>query len=85
MKTPDHRLTSTKEETQLKIYREGDHVRLQLKDNTTNKMLFNFYVHKDAYEELWKHMTTHLATRTPEVVLEGYIDLPEFTSPEDRT
>lgn len=40
----------------MRVFREGNRVRLQLMDMQSNKMLFNFSVEEEAFPELKKHM-----------------------------
>lgn len=53
-------------------------MRLQLKDQDNNKMLFSFYVHQSVYEELRQDMLACLNRQTYAAVFEA----KEFT-PED--
>ena len=61
----------------MKIFKEGDRVRLQLKDQENNRMLFSFYVHKSVYEELRRDMLACLQRQTYAAVFEGKEYTPE--------
>jgi len=47
----------------VKIFDEGDFVRLQLRDNEHNVMLFDFKVKKETYPELREHMMAALEAK----------------------
>ena len=44
----------------MKIFEEGNNIRLQLMEMQTKKMLFDFKVQKEVYEELSSHIIEHL-------------------------
>lgn len=44
----------------MKIFEENGNVRLQLMDMQKGKMLFDFTVEKEAYNELKEHVIEHL-------------------------
>ena len=44
----------------MKIFEEGDMIRLQLKDMKKNQMLFDFSIARDLYPELKNHIIKYL-------------------------
>ena len=44
----------------MKIFEEGNVIRLQLKELPTNTMLFDFTIEKEFYNELKEHIISHL-------------------------
>lgn len=44
----------------MRIFRQGNRIRIQLKDNKTEVMLINFSVLDSVYEELRQHMIQSL-------------------------
>ena len=44
----------------MRIFKEGNNIRLQLMDMNTHKMLFDFTVPEDAYGDLKAHMIEYL-------------------------
>lgn len=44
----------------MKIFKENDRIRLQLKDMRKGTMLFDFTIEKEAFKELKNHIIEHL-------------------------